>query len=151
MGTTTNVNPNDRVRYYTAFRDFLKAVGEHQASVKMGINVDDGVYEVQKVAYKYNLRGARLDQLIYDRNMIRWAALDMLDHWSQVVGFKPIHPDDKYKIMKFFEDHDRRRYVRDNIDRSLKRGDILSVADMMTKRYALEKKNKEKEEQMAGD
>ena len=144
-------NANDRIAYYMAFKDFLNAVGEHQAALKMGINVEDGVYPVQKVAYEYGLRGARLDQLISDRNEIRWSTLNMLDHWSQTVGFKPIHPDDKYKIMKFFENYDRRRYARANIDRALKQGETISVADLMRKRQALEKKKRKKEEELAGD
>lgn len=141
----------DRIRYYTAFLDFLKAVGEHQAIVKMGVNVEGGVYPVQKVAYEYNLRGARLDQLIYDRNLIRWSALDMLDHWSQVAGFKRINPEHKYKIIKFYEDYDRRRYTRDNIRRAMKKSELLSIADFMEKRLKLERAKKEKEEAQAGE
>lgn len=151
MEANTNVSVQDKLRYYTAFLDFLKAIGDHQAIVKMGVNVDDGVYPVQKVAYEYNLRGARLDQLIYDRNLIRWSAFDMLDHWSQVVGFKKINPNDSYKIIQFFEDYDRRRYVRDNIKRAMRSGELLSVADLMRKRYLVEKKKKEKEENQAGE
>ena len=147
----TEVNANDRLRYYTAFLDFLKAVGEHQAIVKMGKNVEDGVYPVQKVAYEYNLRGAKLDQLIYDRNLIRWSAFDMLNHWSRTVGLGEVRSDDSYKVIQFFEDYDRRRYVRDNVKKALKNGELLSVADLMRKRYKVEKKNKKKEEQQAGD
>lgn len=142
----TNVNTNDRLRYYTAFMEFLKAVGKHQSSVKMGANIDEGVYPVQKVAYDYNLRGANLDKLIYDRNWERWDALSMLDRWSQQVGFKPISPDGKYLVMKFFEDYDRRRYVRDNIKRALKKGELLSVADLMRMRYEVERKRRKKEQ-----
>lgn len=147
MGNETTAE--DRVKYYTAFLDFLKAVGAHQAIVKMGVNVEEGVYPVQKVAYEYNLRGNRLDQVIYDRNQIRWAAFDMLDHWSRVVGFKRIDPNDSYKIMQFFENYDRRRYVRDNIKRAMKNGELLSVADFMRKRYEIERKRRRKEQ--AGD
>lgn len=148
---SNKVSADDRVRYYIAFLDFLKAMGEHQAALKMGINVDEGVYPVQKVAYEYGLRGSNLDRLIYDRNMIRWAALDMLDHWSMAVGFMPISPDYKYKIIRYFENYDRRRYVRDNIRRALKKGELLSVSDFIQKRIDLERKKKEKEEEWAGD
>ena len=145
----TKVNANDRLKYYTAFLEFLKAVGSHQSAVKMGVNVEDGVYEVRKVAYKYGLDGAKLDQIIYNRNWERWDSLEMLNRWSQMVGFKPISPDGKYLIMQFFENYDRRRYVRDNIKRALKNGELLSVADFMEKRYEVEKKRKKKEQ--AGD
>lgn len=151
MNMETTVSAADRVRYYTAFLDFLKAMGEHQAARKMAINVEDGVYPVQKVAYEYGLRDARLDQLIYDRNLIRWSALDMLDHWSQVVGFEQINPDHKYKIIEFYEDYDRRRYTRDNIKRSMKKCELKSVADYMKKRYQVEYRKRKKEENEAGE
>ena len=151
MNMETIVNAADRVRYYRAFLDFLKAMGEHQAALKMAINVEDGVYPVQKVAYEYGLRDGRLDQLVYDRNLIRWSALDMLDHWSQVAGFKQINPDHKYKIIKFYESYDRRRYTRDNIKRAMKRCELYSIVDFMEKRMALEKAKREKEENEAGE
>lgn len=143
---TMNVNSNDRLRYYTAFLEFLRAVGRHQSSVKMGINIEEGVYPVQKVAYDYNLRGANLDKLIYDRNWERWDSLEMLNRWSQQVGFKPISPDGKYLVMKFFENYDRRRYVRDNIRRAMKNVELLSVADLMRMRYEVERKKRKKEQ-----
>ena len=148
--TEVNVNPNDRLRYYTAFLNFLYAVGEHQAAVKLRINVEDGVYQAQKVAYEYNLRGAKLDQTIYERNLVRWDAFDMLDRWSQTVGLKGIDPKDSYKVMQFFENYDNRRYVRDNVRRAIKKGELLSVADFMNKRYGIIRKRREKEQQ-AGD
>ena len=144
-----NVNGNDRVRYYTAFMEFLKSVGAHQSAVKMGVNIDEGVYPVQKMAYEYGLSGAKLDQIIYDRNWERWDSLNMLDRWSQIVGFQPISPDGKYLIMKFFEDYDRRRYARDNIKRAMKNCELLSVADLMRMRYEVERKRRKKEQ--AGD
>ncbi|MBQ6409634.1 hypothetical protein IJI18_00025 [Candidatus Saccharibacteria bacterium] len=145
------VETNDILRYYGVFLDFLNTVGSYQAILKMGVNVEDGVYPVQKVAYEYGYRGAKLDQTIHERCLAQHERLDNLDYWSQLVGFKPMGPDYKPKIIRFFTPYNRRRYVRDNIKRALKKGELLSVSDFIERRIHLEKEKRKKEVIEAGD
>ena len=133
-------------KYYDAFLEYLTAVGSHQAIVKLGVNAEEGVYPVQKVVREHGYEGVALDQEIIDRNNRRWKKLDNLDYWSKRVGYKPIDSKGKEKVMKFMEDADRRRYVRDNVKRARQTGELFSVADIMVKRYSLEKKRQNNHE-----
>lgn len=136
-------------RYYEAFLDFLQAVGSYLAIAKMEINASEGVYPVQKIAYEYGYTGAYMDMEIAARESRRYRKLDSLDYWSQRIGYLPMSTTDKAKIMKFVEDSDRRRYLRDNVKKEMDRGEVFSVAELMRRRYAVEKKKREKEAKKA--
>ena len=141
----------DARSYYVAFLDFLSAVGAYQHAVKMGVNVDEGVYPVQKVAYEYHLQGAALDSLIAARGSDCYQALSTLDYWSQRVGYPRMSSEDKGKMLKFAKDTDRRRYLRDNIRRARAKGELYSAKDLIIKRYELEKKRRAKACEEAGE
>ena len=130
--------------YYDIFVKYLLAVGYHQAIVKLGINSEDGIYPVKKVARERGYEGANLHREIIKRDNERWERLNNLNYWSQRVGFKPIREVDKERIMKFLEDADRRRYVRDNVRRANRRGELLSIADFISMRLEVEKKKRAK-------
>ena len=132
--------------YYDIFVKYLLAVGYHQAIVKLGINSEDGIYPVKKVARDHGYEGANLHREIIKRDNERWERLNNLNYWSQRVGFKPIREVDKDRIMKFLEDADRRRYVRDNVRRAAKQDKLLSIADLITMRLEVERKNRTKKD-----
>ena len=130
-------------KYLNAFLGFLDAVGVYIHLVKLEKNADDGVYPVQVVAYHYGHTG-HFAQELDERDRNRWDKLRLMNATSQQAGYLPMDEVGMQKVMNFFEDSDRRRYARDNIRRMLKTGECLSVADLMLKRYRVEKKNQER-------
>lgn len=124
-----------------AFMEFLDAVGKYVHFKKLTENAEDGVYPAQEVAYRYGYTN-RFEQELYDRDQKRWRKLEQLSLASQQAGFLPLNEDGKRKVMAFFEDGDRRRYARDNLRRLAKQEETLSVADLMRKRYAVERTRK---------
>ena len=80
-----------------------------------------------------------------ERDNDRWKKLDNLSYWSKMVGLGRIREEDKEKVMRFVEDKTRRQYLRDNIRRAMRKGELWSIANLMRKRYALEKKRAKKE------
>ncbi|MBR3324148.1 hypothetical protein IKG24_01235 [Candidatus Saccharibacteria bacterium] len=137
----------DQRRYYEAFLDFLQAVGSYLAIYKMGLNANEGVYPVQKIAYEYGYVGGYMDMEIESRNQKRYRKLDSLDYWSRRVGYLPLSPKDKETVMKFTEDADRRRYLRENVKREMKNCEMFSIDDLVRRRYAVEKKKRKKGEE----
>ncbi len=146
-----NVDSTDRVTYFGVLLDFLNSVGKHQWAAKMAINVDDGVYPAQQVAYHYGLRGAKLDQLVYDRNYEQQQKLDNLEFWGRRLGYKRIKTEDKNNIIKFCQNADRRRYLRERAKRALKNGEVFDIGELIQMRLDVEKKRREKAAQQAGD
>lgn len=132
-------------RYYDSFLAFLQVVGAHQSILKMGLNVENGEYVVQEVAGRYGYRDGAMDEEIHARDVERHQKLKDLNYWSQKVGYLPMNEEGMAKVLKFAEDVDRRRWLRDNVRRLAKKDELLSVADLMRKRYALEKKKRNKE------
>lgn len=130
-------------KYLNAFLEYLDAVGKYIHLAKLDQNASDGVYPVQVVAYNYGHVG-HFAQELDERNRARWSKLRALDLLSKSAGYLPLNDEGMQKIMKFFEDSDRRRYARANIRRMLKTGECLSIADLMRKRYQVEKKNQER-------
>lgn len=130
--------------YYQVFLQFLYTVGNYREIFSIGENAENGVYPVQVVARKYGYEGAALDAAIDDLDRKRRAQLDELSHWSGRTGLGRLNDAGKEKFLEFVEDPDRRRYLRDNIKRAADRGELISIRDLMLKRFALEKKKKEK-------
>ena len=131
-------------KYYQVFLDFLQAVGAHQSILKMSINADEGVFPVQVVAREYGYEGARLEMEICERDKERWQKLQDLNYWSSKTGLGRMNEEGMERFLKFTEDYDRRRYLRDNIKRSAQKSELLSVRDLMLKRFAVEKKKQDK-------
>ena len=130
--------------YYEAFLNFLNFVGSYQLTRKTIINAADGVYPVQKVAWKYYDNDyARMDYVEYDKNRRRWWKLEELNKLAQKVGFSPMDETEKREFMDFVEDKDRRRYIRDNAAKAQKRGILFSMNDLMYKRLELESRREE--------
>ena len=129
--------------YLNLFLEFLDADGKYIHLFKLQQNAQDGVYPVQQVAYQYGHVGI-FDQELDDRNRGRWSKLRALNVASQCAGYLPMDEAGMQKVMNFFEDSDRRRYVRDNIRRMLKNDECMSIADLMQKRYQVEKKTRER-------
>ena len=129
--------------YYEVFLEFLQAVGAYLAIYKMAMNASEGIFPVQVVAYNYGYVDAKMDFEVAARDTERWEKLDDLSNWSKRVGLLPLDQEGKEKLMKFVEDGDRRRYLRDNIKRARDRSELLSIRDLMLKRYALEWKRKQ--------
>ena len=129
-------------KYYRSFLSFLQAVGAHQSILKLSNNLDDGVYPAQVVARQYGYEGARLEIEIHARDKERWWKLQELNHWSHRVGLGQMNLDGMDALLTFVEDYDRRRYLRDNIRRLMKKHELLSMRDLMQKRLELEKKRK---------
>ncbi|MBQ3293468.1 hypothetical protein IJG93_04240 [Candidatus Saccharibacteria bacterium] len=127
-------------KYYQVFLDFLQVVGAHQSILKLSQNADNGVYPTQKVARDYGYEGAKLDAAIHDRDIERWNKLEELNHWSAKTGLGRMNSEGMERLLKFAEDYDRRRYLKDNIKRAIKKGELLSVRDLMLKRFNLEMK-----------
>lgn len=137
--------------YYDVFLRFLNTVGAHQHILKLGLNVEEGVFPCQEVAYRYGYRGAALDHEINRRNLECYKSLDNLSDWGRIVNFKPINPDDRTRIIDFCKDRARREYIRRNVKRAMEKGELLSIGDLMFKRVGLEKKRREKATQQAGE
>ena len=135
------VSLEDKHCYYGVLLGFLYAVGNHQAYLKMGINDEEGVYPVQEMLHNYGIRG-RIDEEIRISNNMRQKALENLNKWSQKVGFLPINVEGKQKIMKFFEDEPRRKYVRNRVQKCFRTGELLSIADLIAIRLKVEYKAK---------
>ncbi|MBQ3326125.1 hypothetical protein IJG79_03205 [Candidatus Saccharibacteria bacterium] len=131
-------------KYYDSFLEYLNAAGAYQHMSKFRKNFDDGVFPVQKLAYEYNHGPATIDMDVEDRNRARWKKLNYLNQTSQAVGFLPLNDSGMRKVQEFFADGDRRRYVRDNVRRLQKKGELLSIADLMRKRLRWEKIQAEK-------
>lgn len=129
-------------KYYQAFLSFLQAVGAHQSILKLSNNLDEGVYPAQVVARQYGYEGAALEIEISSREKERWRKLNELNYWSHRVGLGRMYLDGMDAFMTFVEDYDRRRYLRDNIRRLMKKRELISMGDLMRKRIALEKKKK---------
>ena len=127
-------------RYLNAFLEYLDATGVYIHLLKLQQNALDGVYPAQEVAYKYGHTG-HFDQELDSRNRCRHIKLKYLNAASQKAGYLPMDDEGMAKVERFFEDADRRRYARDNIRRMLKKGECMSIADLMRKRYKVEKKN----------
>lgn len=127
--------------YYGVLLGFLYAAGTHQAYLKMGINDEEGVYPVQKVLHEYGIRG-RIDEEIRISDNMRQKALENLNQWGQKVGFLPMNVEGKAKVLKFFEDEPRRKYVRNRVQKCFRTGELLSIADLMLMRLKVENKAK---------
>lgn len=136
----SKVSQEERFCYYGVLLGFLYAVGNHQAYLKMGINDEEGVFPVQEMLYNYGMRG-RIDEEIRISNNTRQFALESLNKWSQKVGFLPMNSEGKQRVMKFFEDEPRRKYVRNRVQKCFRTGELLSIADLMRLRYEVEAKN----------
>lgn len=147
-----NVSKNDKreleERYLNVFLEFLRAEGKYVYFLKLRQNAEDGIYPAQEVAYRYGYTDI-FDQELYDRNKQRKLRLRALNIASQRAGYLPMDNTGMEKVLTFFEDTDRRRYARDNIRRMLKNGECMSIADLMRKRYQVEKKNKDKAKKAA--
>ena len=130
-------------RYLNVFLEFLKAEGKYVHFLKLQQNAMDGVYPAQEVAYRYGYTDI-FDCELYNRDKNRSLRLRALNIASQRAGYLPIDDNGMKKVMAFFEDADRRRYARDNIRRMLKNDECMSIADLMRKRYQVEKKRKSK-------
>lgn len=133
----------DEKDYLNSFLDFLDAIGVYSHLVKLEKNASDGVYPVQVVAYDYGHVG-HFAQEIDERDKARWDKLHFMNATSQRAGYLPMDEEGMKKVMNFFADGDRRRYARDNIRRMLRTGGCMSVADLMRKRYQVEKRNQER-------
>lgn len=134
------VSQEERFCYYGVLLGFLYAVGNHQAYLKMGINDEEGVFPVQEMLHNYGMRG-RIDEEIRISNNARQFALESLNKWSQKVGFLPMNLEGEQRVMKFFEDEPRRKYVRNRVQKCFRTGELLSIADLMRLRYEVEAKN----------
>ncbi len=130
-------------RYLNAFLEYLDAMGVYIHLLKLQQNALDGVYPAQEVACRYGHTG-HFDQELDSRDRCRKIKLEYLNAASRQAGYLPMNEEGMRKVMKFFEDADRRRYFRDNIRRMLKNGECMSIADLMRKRYRVEKRNQER-------
>ena len=148
--TETALDEADKEKkmYLRIFLEYLDANASYLHLAKLRQNVADGVYPAQVVAYDYGHIG-KFEQELDDRDKRRWRKLRTLNSASQCAGYLPMSEDGMQKVMKFFENTDRRRYCRDNIRKMIERGECASIADLMTKRYEVEKKNRERSKKTA--
>ncbi|MBP5204967.1 hypothetical protein J6Z37_01550 [Candidatus Saccharibacteria bacterium] len=132
-------------KYYHSFLDFLDAVGAYNHLSKLQSNAAAGVPSAQEVVYNYGYSDKELlGKKIIQRQEEREWKLRLLDHWSQQVGYLPMGESGMKKVMKFAEDATRRRWLRENLKRAKEKGCLLSVADLMAKRYQIERKQRDK-------
>lgn len=146
--TTLDETDKQKKMYLKIFLEYLDANASYLHLFKLQQNVANGVYPAQVVAYDYGHVG-KFEQELDDRDRRRWRKLRALNSASQCAGYLPMSEDGMQKVMKFFENTDRRRYCRDNIRKMLDRGECVSIADLMEKRYEVEKKNQERKKQAA--
>ena len=140
----SNVSDAFIQKYYQVFLSFLDSVGNYREIVSIGENAADGVYPVQVVARKYGYEGAALDAAIEDLDRTRRTQLNELNYWSSRTGLGRMDGAGKEKFLKFAENPERRRWLRSNVRRAADRYELLSIRDLMLKRFALEKKKKKK-------
>lgn len=126
--------------YYEMLFRYLRAIGSYWHLYKLRLNADEGVYIAQMVAREYNHEGAQYEIEIAEREGERWRELEQVSALQRRAGILPFNEEGMQKIMKFLDDPDRRRYVRDAAKRAEKKGELVSICDLMRKRYALEKK-----------
>lgn len=128
--------------YYEALYEFLNAVGSYWHLYKLRMNADEGIFPAQVVASEYHHEGAQYEYEIAERETRIWQKMQWLSDIGERVGLKPFNQDGMKKVVNFVNDFDRRRYIRDAAKRAEKKGKLLSAADLMRQRYALEKKRK---------
>lgn len=137
------VSLEEKYCYLGVLLGFLYAMGTHQSYLKMGINDEEGVYPVQKVIHEYGMRG-RIDEEIRISDNMRKKALEILNSWSQRVGFLPMNQEGKDRVIKFFESEPRREYVRTKVQKCFRTGELPSIADLMRMRFEAEAKTRAK-------
>ena len=130
--------------YYMVMLEFFNAVGSYWHLYKLSMNADEGIFPAQKIAREYQHEGAKVEMEICERERACWERLDQLSNVGKLVGYLPINKTGCERIMKFVDDPGRRRYVREAAKRAQRKGELVSIADLMRKRYALEKKRKAK-------
>ena len=134
--------------YYAILLNFLHVAGDCQHLEKWIGNVENDSYPAKEVAMKYYPGGVvSMEIQLAERERYMWECLDKYSDISRTVGFLPIDQHGKDLIVKFVADAGRRRYVRDGARRAQQRGEIIHIADLMRRRYALERKRKEKLQQ----
>ena len=126
--------------YYTVMLEFFNAVGSYWHLYKLRMNADEGIFPAQVIARNYQHEGVKCEIELCERERACWDRLDQLSNVGKLAGFLPIDKTGRERIMKFVDDPDRRRYIRDAAKRAQKKGELVSIADLMRKRYALEKK-----------
>lgn len=142
------VNQDNAERYYAILLEFLHSVGECQHLEKWIDNVKENVYPAKDIALRYYPAGViSMEIQLAEKEWYMWESLNRYSEVSRSVGFLPIDQHGKDLIVKFVADAGRRRYVRDGARRAQQRGEIIHIADLMRRRYALERKRKEKLQQ----
>lgn len=128
--------------YYQTLLEFFNSIGKYLHLEKLGINAREGVFPAQKVAREYGYDESAYDLELEARKRRYIRLLDELSEIGIKVGFKPISDEGKKKILNFIKDERRRRYVRDVARRCSKKGELVSIAELMQRRYELEKKKR---------
>ena len=124
--------------YYETLLKCLKAIGSYWHLYKLRLNADEGVFPAQKIAREYSHDGAKYEIEIAEREGERWRELKQVSVLQQRAGILPFNDEGMQKVMKFLDDADRRRYVREAAKRASKKGEMVSICDLMRKRYILE-------------
>lgn len=131
--------------YYRALLQYFSAIGKFWHLYKLHVNAGNGVYPAQVIAREYNHEGSKYEIEIAERENERWKWIRKVSDLQWRAGLLPFDEEGMKKVMAFLDDADRRRYVRDAARRAEKKGQLVSICDLMRKRYVLENSKKKKE------